>query len=72
MDLDDLRSAIAAKRLRITDHADEEAANDRLTLDEILKSVDNGETIEHYPTDKPYPICLILGQAENGQPVHSV
>ncbi|MCF8143092.1 MAG: DUF4258 domain-containing protein [Deltaproteobacteria bacterium] len=28
--------------------------------------------MEHYPTDKPYPSCLIYGQTFGGDPVHSV
>lgn len=47
--------AIRANRVRITDHADEEAENDRLTFDEIYFSVFHGEIVEDYPTDKPYP-----------------
>ena len=42
-------------RVRISDHADEEAEADRLTFDEIYFSVLHGEVIENYPTDKPYP-----------------
>ncbi|MBI4745318.1 MAG: DUF4258 domain-containing protein, partial [Deltaproteobacteria bacterium] len=28
--------------------------------------------IEDYPTDKPYPSCLIYGQTFGEEPVHSV
>ena len=58
--------------MRITDHADEEADANNLTFDEIYFSVINGEIIEDYPTDKPYPSCLILGSTSDGKPVHSV
>ena len=72
MELADVTKAIDAHRVRVTDHADEEAAADRLTLDEVLKSVRDGEIIEHYPDDKPYPSCLISGNAATNEPVHSV
>jgi hypothetical protein len=68
----DIIEAIKANRVRITDHADEEADADNLTFGEIYFSVINGEIIEDYPADKPYPSCLILGYTENGKPVHSV
>jgi hypothetical protein len=58
--------------VRITDHADEEAQADRLTLDEIYFSVLHGEIIELYESDKPYPSCLIYGMTESGVVVHSV
>lgn len=72
MEIVDIIEAIRANRVRITDHADTEAHADRLSLDEICFSVFCGEIIEDYPTDKPYPSCLIYGQTFNGDPVHSV
>ena len=72
MVITDITEAIKANRVRITDHADEEADADNLTFDEIYFSVVNGETIEDYPTDKPYPSCLILGYTSDRKPVHSV
>jgi len=48
-------TAIQEHRIRITDHADEEAQADGLTFDEIFFSVLQGEVIEDYPADKPYP-----------------
>jgi hypothetical protein len=72
MDINNIIGAICNNRIRITDHADEEAENDQLTFDEIYFSVLNGEVIEDYPDDKPYPSCLIYGQNFSGDPIHSV
>jgi hypothetical protein len=72
MDITKIIEAIRANRIRITDHADEEAEADKLTFDEIYFSVLHGEAIENYPTEKPYPSCLIYGQTFSGDPVHSV
>ncbi|MBI1923730.1 DUF4258 domain-containing protein [Candidatus Poribacteria bacterium] len=72
MDITNIIEAIQASRVRITDPADEETEADLLTLDEIYFSVLHGEIIEDYPTDKPYPSCLIYGQTFSGAPVHSV
>ncbi len=72
MDIQDIIEAIRHNRIRITDHADEEARADRLTFDEIFFSVLQGEIIEEYPTDKPYPSCLIYGESFTGEPIHSV
>ncbi|MEK7397385.1 MAG: DUF4258 domain-containing protein, partial [Candidatus Poribacteria bacterium] len=55
MNIDNIIEAIRANRVRITDHADEEAEDDQLTFDEIYFSVSHGEIIEDYPTAKPYP-----------------
>jgi len=72
MDLNDIIGAIQSRKIRITDHADEEAQADQLSVDEIYHSVCHGEIIEDYPTDKPYPSCLIFGLSIGGNPVHSV
>jgi hypothetical protein len=72
MEISEIIEAIRSNRIRITDHADEEAEADRLTFDETYFSVLHGEIIEDYPTEKPYPSCLIYGQTSSGDPVHSV
>ena len=35
-------------------------------------SVIQGEIIEYYLNDKPYPSCLIFGKNFLGEPIHSV
>ena len=72
MRIADIVEAIQAHRVRITDHADEEAVTDSLTYDEISFAVLQGEIIEEYLTDEPYPSCLVYRQSPRGQPVHSV
>jgi hypothetical protein len=46
MDIEHLIDAIRNSRVRITDHADEEAFDDGLTFEEIYFSVLYGEVIE--------------------------
>ena len=70
--IDDIIQAIHGNRIRVTDHADEEAENDNLKFDEVRFSALNGEIIENYPKDKPYPSCLVCGQSPQGYPIHSV
>lgn len=72
MDIQGIIDAIRHNRIRITDHADEEAQADQLSFDEIFFSVLQGEIIEEYPADKPYPSCLIYGNSFTGEPIHSV
>jgi hypothetical protein len=72
MDITDIIEAIQIKQIRITDHADEEAQADKLSLEDIYYSVCHGEIIEDYPMDRPYPSCLILGSNTEGNPIHSV
>lgn len=68
----DIINAITEKKVKISDHADEEAETDELKFDEVYYSVLQGEIIESYPDDKPYPSCLIFGRSFIGDPIHSV
>ena len=64
--------SIRSNRFRITDHADEETHNDHLSFEEVITSILQGEIIEDYHNDKPFPSCLISGLTMHGEPVHSV
>lgn len=72
MDIGEIIEAVRGNRIRITDHADEEAQADHLSYDEIFFSLFQGEVIEDYQDDKPFPSCLVLGFTFSGNPVHSV
>ena len=72
MKISDIVDAVRSGRIRITDHADEEAQNDMLSYEEIFFSVFRGKLIENYPEDKPYPSCLVYGRTFRDEPVHSV
>lgn len=72
MNINFIVMAIQNNRIRITDHADEEAFSDKLTYTDIFDSILQGDIIENYPNDKPYPSCLIFGQNRNKEPIHSV
>ena len=41
-------------------------------MDDVLSALTHGEIIEQYPTDYPFPSCLILGQTEAGEALHIV
>ena len=72
MEISDIVEAIQAKRIRISDHADVEAHEDEISYEEVHYSVLQGQIIEEYPTDRPYPSCLVYGRTVVGDPVHSV
>jgi hypothetical protein len=70
--IEDLIRSIGEGKVLITDHTDEEAEADVLSFDEVYFSVVHGEIIDEYPTDRPYPSCLVYGDTFGGDPVHSV
>lgn len=72
MGIEDLIQAIGVGNVAITRHADQERGEDELSFDEVYFSTVHGEIIEEYPTDSPYPSCLVYGDTFRGDPVHSV
>ena len=70
IDLNHIIEAVEAGRIRITDHADEEAAADKVSIQDVLGAIRGSEIIEQYPNDKPYPSCLIY--TDSAGPLHSV
>ncbi len=70
--IEDIIESIKAGKIKITEHADEEAQADNLPFEDIFTSVSRGEIIEQYPDDKPYPSCLIFGRNLKGEPIHNV
>jgi hypothetical protein len=72
MTIEDIQDAIRVGRVRITDHADEEADADGLSYEEIELSVLAGSILEEYSTLRPFPSCLVCGPASAAGWVHSV
>jgi len=73
MDIDLIRQAIQQSDRFAGRHANQEAANDDLRIDEIWKSIcaAGAEIIEEYPDDLRGPSYLILSFSA-GHPIHSV
>lgn len=72
MEIEDLIRAVGDGNVAITRHAEMERRADDLGYDEIYFSVLEGQIIEEYPKDRPYPTCLVYGNTFDGEPVHSV
>jgi len=56
----------------LTRHATIARLERGITLQEIERALLNGEIIEEYPDDLPYPSCLLLGWLKSGDPLHIV
>ena len=62
-------------RLLYTQHAREEMVTEefgQVTEEEVFQAVQNGEVIESYEDDTPYPSVLIFGKTTAGRPIHTV
>ena len=72
MDINDIRDALLNGRFEFTFHANGAIWDDQISHDEISGSVLNGEIIEDYPDDMPFPSCLVYGSTRSGNPLHTV
>lgn len=53
-------------------HAAKRLEQRGISISDIINGIKNGEIIEEYPDDYPYPSCLILGISISHQYLHIV
>ena len=70
--IEKIQQAIKVGYYRVTEHAEEEMVEDNLQLKEVEISLENGEMIEIYLIDFPFPSCLIYGENKKREAIHSV
>ena len=61
-----------AENVRITQHAQQEMAEEDITLDEVLQTIASAQLLENYPEHRRGPCCLLSGRTTNGRSVHIV
>ena len=63
---------IGAEAVRVTQHAQQEMAEEAFSYDDVVHAVANGEIIENYPEHRRGACCLLSGRTELGRPAHIV
>lgn len=61
LDIDKLRKINTLENIEITMHAAKRLEQRGIYINDIINCIKSGEIIEQYPSDYPYPSCLILG-----------
>lgn len=59
-------------KVMITVHSMQRFRERNIKYSDIINCIKNGEIIEQYPNDYPYPSCLVLGISCNEQQLHIV
>ncbi len=70
MDLNKIREAVGTGRIEWQRHALERMLKRGISRDYVKNAVLYGEVIEEYPSDYPFPSCLMLYMQET--PLHVV
>jgi len=71
LDLKDIIPACTLDTMVYTEHVKKRMRERNVKHEDMVFAICNGEIIEQYINDKPYPSCLILGY-KNGIPIHVV
>ena len=72
IDIIELRTLCNKRALRWTNHVLKRLFQRGINTDDVVYAIQNGEIIEQYPADYPYPSCLILGPVKNKNVIHVV
>ena len=71
MDIEEIKSSVAAGAFRFSLHAEIEAANEDLDFGQIAEAIAGSEMLEAYPDTGRGESCLLVGFADS-TPIHIV
>lgn len=72
INIEKLKQINIPERIIITEHARVRLIERHITVKDVINCIANGEIIEQYEDDKPFPSCLILGSAMKNKYIHVV
>jgi hypothetical protein len=62
----------ARQELRVTQHAQQEMAEEDILLGDVLEALQTAQVLEHYPEHRRGPCCLVCGYTLARRPLHLV
>lgn len=70
--MNDIKKALEKDNIQWSGHILTRMQQREIKIKDIINCLSNGEIIEFYEDDYPYPSCLILGNTNNGKSIHVV
>lgn len=70
--MSDILRCVKQKRVRMTIHVKKRMDERDIDTDDLLHVLENGDILEQYPNDKPFPSCLVKGMTREGREIHVV
>lgn len=70
--LEQIHAQADTENIRITQHAQQEMAEEDITFDEVLEAIATGQILENYPKHRRGACCLLNGVTKKGRPLHIV
>ena len=72
MTIEGIKDLMRDGKVRWTTHCVEKLGERDINISDVEECIVNGEIIEDYPNDYPYPSCLVYGCISNGKVLHTV
>ena len=72
INISQIQSLVQEEQILWTEHATIRIRERGIKRADVIECLRNGEIIEQYPTDTPFPSCLVRGECKNGKPLHIV
>ena len=72
MDIKKIQELCSQKALRWTNHMFVRLIQRNISMQNVVNAIMDGEIIEEYPDDYPYPSCLIIGYTVGNKTIHVV
>lgn len=63
--IEDFKKLNRPDKMIITQHSRKRFAERGISVIDVCTAIENGEIIEQYPNDFPFPSCLILGNRDD-------
>jgi len=70
--LEQIHTQAVAENIRVTQHAQQEMAEESISLDEVLEAIVIGQILEDYPEHRRGACCLVNGVTKKHRPLHVV
>src|SRR5438105_4771661 len=70
--LERIQEQAASENIRVTQHAQQEMAEEEITLDEVLEAIASAQMLENYPEHRRGACCLLNGLSQAGRGLHVV
>jgi len=71
-EINEFRALNSLDRIIITIHCQQRMLERKVSVDDVVQGIENGEIIEQYQEDTPYPSCLVLGTTVDDRTIHIV
>ena len=72
LDIDIIKEKLKNRKVDWTKHCLNRIQQREISMSDVKKAVNNGQIIEYYHDDAPYPSCLVCGDADNNTTLHIV